>query len=158
MRAYLRKLPNGTFALEDLDGERALKLPIGKVIEVTWREPRNYKFLKKMHVFFHMCYDYFCEHAISAAEYKGQPVTPSYDKFRRDLVILAGHYDATYNIRGEVQLQAKSIAYESCTEEEAAKIFSDCIQAAIQHVYRYQKDEATLRRTVDDILQFAGNW
>lgn len=158
MRAYLRKLPNGTFALEDLDADRAQKLAVGKTIEVVWREPRNYKFLKKMHVFFHRCYDYFCEHGISATQYKGQPVVPSYDKFRHDLVILAGHYEATYNIRGEVQLQAKSIAYENCTEGEAAQIFSDCIQAAIQHVYRYQTDEKTIRQAVDDILQFSGNW
>jgi hypothetical protein len=108
-----------------------------------------------MHCLFKLAYDHFCEHGISVQEYKGQKVMPSYDRFRYDLVILAGHYTPVFNIRGELRLEAKSISYAKCSEDEAEKIYSSCIDAALKNVYKTATDEKTLRDMVDRLLSFA---
>lgn len=131
------------------------KIKAGAVLSGEFVQPRNYKFLQKIHVLFHTAYDYFSEHLETDIEYRGQKVRPSYDRFRKELVILAGHYEPVFNIRGELRVEAKSLSFAKCTEQEAEKIFSDCINAALKNVYRFSIDEEQLRTIVDEILAFA---
>lgn len=156
MKLYLRKMPGGTLVADNDETAAFLqKKKVGAVLSGDFTEPRNYKFLKKMHALFQLAYEYFGENIVCDLEYKGQKVQPSYDRFRKELVILAGHYEPVFNIRGELRLEAKSISFGKCTEEEAEAIFSDCINAALKHIYRFVVDEKQLRKMVDDLLAFA---
>lgn len=156
MKLYLRKMPGGTLVADNDETAAFLqKKKVGAVLSGDFTEPRNYKFLKKMHALFQLAYEYFGENIACDLEYKGQKVRPSYDRFRKELVILAGHYEPVFNIKGELRLEAKSISYANCTEEEAERIFSDCINAALKHIYRFVVDEEQLRKMVDDLLAFA---
>ena len=139
----------------DEDIEKVRRFRVGAVVRAEVKQVRNYKFLQKMHCLFKLSYDHFCEHGTTAMEYKGQKVVPSYDRFRYDLIILAGHYTPVFNIRGELRLEAKSISYGKCSEEDAEKIYSDCINAALKNVYQSKMDEAALREMVDRLLAFA---
>ena len=129
--------------------------PVGQGIRATVRRARNYKFLQKIHCLFKLAYDYFCEHGVGEQVYKGEKVVPSYDRFRHDLVILAGYYTPVFNIRGDLRLEPKSISYAKCSEEEAEKIYSSCIDVALKHVYKTTTDEKTLRDMVERLLAFA---
>ena len=140
---------------DDEQSAEALKtIAAGAVISVEWHKPRNYKRLQAIHLLFKIAYEHFCEYGIGTMEYKGQLVTPSYDRFRHELVILAGHYTHTVNIRGEVRVEHKSISYSECSDEEFEKIFSDVINAAIKHVYKNSTDEKTIRETIDALASF----
>lgn len=157
MKGYFRRLPAGQLAPDDDETLEAVnKIKVGSVIRVEYKQVRNYKFLQKTHCMFRLVFDYWCEKNSGRfdMQYKGQKVTTNYDTFRRNLVVLAGHYTATYNIRGEVRLEAKSLSFANCTEEEAEKIYSDCINAALTHVPGWAKTEKEIRDIVDRLLAY----
>jgi hypothetical protein len=155
---YLRRIPNGFIPTTEQEVDKLKRIKIGSVVKVTLKRTRNYKFLQKTMVLFQTAYEHFCEHGVPEVHYKGERVLPSFDRFRKDLTILSGHYTATINIKGEVRLEAKSLSYGECTEEEAEQIFSDVLNAAIKSVYKYTKREEDLRDIVERLSQFDGNW
>jgi hypothetical protein len=68
---------------------------------------------------------------------------------------LAGHYTATFDITGALKLEAKSLSYGKCSEQEAEKIYSDVINAALKQVFKMTMTEQELKTTVDQILGYA---
>jgi hypothetical protein len=158
MKAYLKKYANGMLMLEKLDGDDAApRLKVGEVVSVEWHYARNYERLKAIMKLFRIAYDHYCEYAIDeGVEYKGQKVLPSFDTFRGELVILAGHYVPTFDIHGRLKLDAQSLSYEKCSQRQFEKIFGDVIGAAIKHVYKNTRSPESLRQqVVDEIAKFA---
>lgn len=156
MKVYFRKVQGGVLVPDNEETAAWLqKKKPGTVLAGEFSQPRNYQFLKKMMALFGCCFDYFKDNQDWAVEYKGQKVEPSFDLFRKQLTILAGHYEATYSINGEIRLEAKSLSFANASEEEVERIYSDVINAAIKHVFKLTIDEALLRKMVDDILAFA---
>jgi hypothetical protein len=87
-------------------------------------------------------------------EHKGIPVTPCFDEFRKDITILAGHYEATYKWDGSVRLTAKSLRWDKMTEEEFSKLYSATIDVILQKVLP-GVDESQLQRAVDMTMSYA---
>jgi hypothetical protein len=136
--------------------ERLQKIKNGAVVSCEIAQPRNYKFLQKTMCLFQYCFDVFAEQMEeSHLEYKGQKAEPSLDRFRHDLTILAGHYTATYDITGAIKLEAKSLSYGKCSEQEAERIYNDVINAALKQVFKLSMTEDELKKTVDQILGYA---
>jgi hypothetical protein len=152
---YLIKHADGAFrpALE-ADVEAMRRFKVGKPVKVEMKEVRNWAFLKKTMVLFREAYDFFCEHNLSEKTYKGQKVIPDFTRFRKDLIILAGHYKATFDIRGNIRLQAKSLSYANCSQEQSERIYQDVITAAMANVYRTALTEEQLRAHIDSLLHF----
>jgi hypothetical protein len=158
MKGYFRKMPGGMLAPNDDDTAEWLstKVKTGAIVSGEFKQPRNYKFLQKTMVLFNYCFDHFAERMGEVGlEYKGQQAAPSKDRFRKDLTILAGHYTVTYDIMGNIKLEAKSLSYANCSEAEAERIYSDVINAALKHVVTVGFTEQELRDTVDGLLRFA---
>jgi len=156
MKGYFRKMPGGTLVPDnDETVEYLQKVKTGAVLSGEFKQPRNYKFLQKTMVLFNFCFEHFAERMGEVGlEYKGQRAHPSKDRFRKDLTILAGHYTVTYDIQGRVKAEAKSLSFANCSEEEAERIFSDVINAALRHVVTVGFTEQELRETVDGLLRF----
>lgn len=157
MKCYLRKMPGGLLVADNDETAAYLqKLKTGAVVSAEVAQPRNYKFLQKTMCLFQYCFDVFAEQMEeSHLEYKGMKAEPSLDRFRKDLTILAGHYNATYDITGAVKLEAKSLSYGKCTEEEAERIYNDVINAALKQVFKLTMNEDELKTIVDQILGYA---
>ena len=84
------------------------------------------------------------------------PLDPqkSFDRFRKDIIILAGFYEASYRLNGEVRLEARSIAFGNMTQEEFEELYSKTIDVIVDKVMTgYTGDE--LREIVDQIMEFA---
>lgn len=157
MKCYFRKMPGGLL-VPDNDETAAYmqKVKTGDVVSGEFKKPRNYKFLQKTMCLFKYCFDHFAETMVEHhLDYHGVKAEPSEDVFRKNLIVLAGHYSVTYDIFGKVRLEAKSLAYANCTEEEAERIYSDVINAALKHVFKLSMDEAELKKIVDTILGYA---
>lgn len=157
MRCYFRKMPGGTLVPDnDETVEYLQKIKTGAVLRGEFVQPRNYKFLQKTMCLFKYCFDVFSEQMEeSQVEYKGMKAEPSLDRFRKDLTILAGHYTATYDITGALKLEAKSLSYGKCTEQEAERIYSDVINAALKQVFKLSMTEDELNKIVDQLLGYA---
>jgi hypothetical protein len=140
---------------DDESAEAIRKFKAGNVVRLEAHQMRNGKFFRKFWALAKVAYDLWTETA-EMPEYKGEPVQPSFDRFRRDLTILAGHYKVVVNIRGETRLEADSLAWSKMSEDDFEKLYSATINAVLQKVLRAGLvDEAKLRQMVDSVLEFA---
>jgi hypothetical protein len=151
------KGPNNTLIpATDEDAARIAKYKLGRGVSLrsVSMTQRNLKFHQKLIMLFKLCYDRFSEMVDTGIEYKGQLVKPSFEVFRGELVILAGHYTVAHSLNGGVRVFPKSISYKNRSDEDKEKIYSDVINAALKHVYSGNMPEEELRHTVDQLLSF----
>ena len=85
--------------------------------------------------------------------YKSHEVEQSFESFRKDAVILAGHYTAEVR-NDEIQLTAKSLSYADCTQDEIEQIYSDLIDFGLTKLNGY-KSGNELRLAVEQLMTFA---
>ena len=89
-------------------------------------------------------------------EHKGVTIQPSFDRFRRDLTIMAGYYKVVVNFKYETRLEADSLAFSSMSEETFEELYSQTINVVLQKILSGRGiDESKLRNMVDQIMEFA---
>lgn len=155
MDVMLIKSPNGSLIpMGEPEAESLKKIKSGDVVKCKVVRMRNPQFHRKGFSLLHLCYDKFCEGLVEA-EYKGVKAKASFDTWREGFVILAGHYDVTFNVRGELKLKAKSLSFANCEEHEFEKIYSDLINCALRHTYDASMSEQQLRNLVDQIMAYS---
>lgn len=157
MEAHFVKIASGALipATED-DAELLTKIKLGQVVKLKLTRPRNYQFHKKLMALMRIAFDYWTppEHGEGSALKEKITIERNFDRFRHDITILAGFYDATYRLNGDVRIEAKSISFGSMDEDEFEKLYSACIQVILKKVCT-QYTEAELRKQVEDmILEF----
>jgi hypothetical protein len=151
----IRLHSGGLIPATDEDAEALRKIKAGTAVRVEVRQIRNYKFLQKWFTLAKYAFDIWSE-TVPPQEYKGHPVRPSFDRFRKDLIILSGRFDATYNARGEVRLEAKSISFASMSEDDFERLYSETISVVLGKILggtRMTEDQ--LRNHVDNVLAYA---
>ena len=105
MDLLFTKAPVGLIPACEEAQEWLKRKKLGSTILVEPREPRNGAYFRKWWALVQLGYDYWSEMALPL-EYKGEPVKPDFDRFRRDLTILAGFYKPVANLKGEVRARA----------------------------------------------------
>lgn len=154
MEVLVTKIANG--ALVPLDEEQAVALQTyktGDVIKVTATKMRNGQFFKKWFVLVKFAYDLAAER-MQPKVHKGIEVRPNFDEFRKDITILAGHFEATYKYNGEVKLRAKSLAWANMKEQEFEKLYSDTINVILEKVLPHVP-EHEFHRALDITMSYA---
>lgn len=130
---------------------------IGSSFLVVPKEVRNPGFFKKYFALMQLAYDEWSNN-IDSMEYKGERVLPNFKNFRHDTTILAGFYKSYVNLKGEVRLEAESIAWARMTEERFEKLYSKTIDVLLRMVYNGKiaprRTEEELRDLVDQIAGF----
>lgn len=151
----LIKSPAGSlvpFSEEDVDKLRKIKT--GAPVRCDIAQMRNPLFHRKFFSLIKFLFDIWSE-TIPRQAYKGVDVMPSMERFRKDLIILTGRYEASYNIRGEVRLEAASIAFSKMSQEEFEKLFSDVINVALKKVIDAPDlDEHRVRHLVEQLMAY----
>lgn len=150
------KAPGGVLApADEVAIELIARLKTGQGVKMTFRRMRNIKFHRKAFSLLRLAFDHWNPPAL---EYKGVPVERDFDRFRRDLLILAGHYTAVTNLRGEVRLEAKSISFGNLDEDAFAKIYQAILTVVWNRVLRQAgyTDPAHVEAVVDELMRYAG--
>ena len=123
MDIMLVKTPGGALAPVDAEAREMVdKLKLGQGIQASVRRARNVRFHRKGMALFRLAYDVW--EPLTPLEYKGLPVAKDFERFRKDMTILAGFYKAVYNARGEVRLEAESLRFSSMSEERFEEVFN----------------------------------
>ncbi len=152
----LMKTPQGS--LVPLDSDEAGKLKrfkVGASISAEVKAIRNGQFHRKMFALMRFCYEHFEELRRGTREWRGMPVMTSFERFREELTIMAGHYTPVFNIKGELRMEAKSLSYANCEPEEFEQVYSDVIDAALKYVFHgIDMTNDRLRGIVDQLLHF----
>lgn len=150
----LQKTPAG--ALIPADGPSAefiQRLKVGAGLRGEFKRQRNPKFHRKVFALFQLAFDLWDAPAL---EYRGQPVAKSFDRFRRDLTILAGHYEAVTNLKGEIRLEAKSLSFASMDEDEFEQVYRSILTAVWERILKAKGygSAAEVDRVVAELLRF----
>lgn len=134
------------------------KKKLGATILVEPREMRHGTFFRKWFALVKLGYDYWSE-AAETLTYKGQNVLPDFERFRKDVTILAGFYRPVANLKGEVRIEAESLKWSSMTEERFNQLYEATIQVLLRKVFNGKVckswSEEELRSVTNQVLEFA---
>ena len=151
MKGCFEVLPNGLLrAANEETLEFLSKKKLGAGVSGEFKQIRNYRFLKKYMALMNIGYDAFDPEIV---EHKGHVVAKNFDRFRKDITILAGYFTYTSDINGNVKAAAKSISFGKMEEEDFNKLYSKTIDVLLAKVLgNYTKDD--LERVVEQVLNF----
>ena len=155
MDMVLVKTPNGALAPADEEARALIeKLKAGQGVRATIRRARNVKFHRKAFALFKLAFDVW--EPVTPLEYQGLPVAKGFDRFRKDMTILAGFYKAVYNARGEVRLEAESLSFAAMSEERFETVFRAVLTVVWNRVLKaagYASEEE-VERVVNELMRF----
>lgn len=144
MKFDLIKHPGGAFSLaSEMDAERLKKFKNGEVYTAEIKLTRNPRFHAKVFAFFNFC---FAHWDASRTDTKFADEATQFDRFRKDLTILAGFYEQTVRLNGEIRTEAKSLAYANMETDEFEACYNALINAAMRYVFSGVNDQNTLNR------------
>jgi len=151
---HMQKLPNGTLAPNDNEAQDYLrKLKTGQDVQVKVTRQRNYLFHRKWFALLQYAFDLW--QPVESQTRHGIVPEKSFDRFRKDVTILAGFYTATYRLNGGVRIEARSISFASMSADEFEDLYSKSINVILRLVLK-DVTEDELRRDVEDmVLSFA---
>lgn len=147
------KTPSGWSPLGDEAAEVHARQKTGAPCTAVFKQPRNYRFHKKYFALLNLAFDYW---ETGDQEYKGSKVQRNFDRFRKDVQILAGYYEPVYNIRGELRLESKSISFGKMSQEEFDKLYGDVLNVLLERVLKAKGfTKERVNEVVDQIMEFA---
>jgi hypothetical protein len=148
----LTKTPSGTLAPVDQTGmEYIAKLKVGAGVKATIKRARNVQFHRKLFALLNIAFDAW---EPVDKEYKGVKIAKNFNQFRNDVTVLAGYYETTVTLKGEVRLTAKSISFANMDEDEFGALYSSIIDVILARILtKYTRED--LDRVVDEVLRFA---
>lgn len=158
MKLNLVRVPNG-YAYADADSARAgEKHKLGERVQASVVKPRSNRFQRKFFALLRFAFDYWePAEGDTPAEYRGQVIEKDFDRFREDVTILCGFYTPVWNARGELRMQAKSIAFSEMEPEEFLRLYNTAIGVLMRLVMGSKGfTERQLEQAVDELLRFDG--
>ncbi|WP_340608059.1 DUF1367 family protein [Xenorhabdus bharatensis] len=134
MEIQVVKSPGGIFvpAFEH-DLPRLTKFKNGEMYTADIKLTRNPAFHRKMFVFFKFCFEHW---SADKAGLDCMDEHSQFTRFRKDLTILAGFYEQTVRLNGEIRTEAKSLSYANMEPDEFERCYSAMINAALRHIFR----------------------
>lgn len=157
MQVLTMRVPAGFVPADDEAREDLKHFPVGSVARLEFKLMRNYGFHKKYFALVDLGFQYFAE-GCPQQEYKGKPVLPNRDTFRRDLAIMAGFFHPVWKVNGEMRVEADSISFASMSQETFEQLYDATIRVLLDKVFNGQRvakwSETELRSVVDQIEAF----
>jgi len=143
----------GTLAPANEDAEEIIKgMKQGQAIKLKYTFPRNYEFLKKWFALLKIGFDNWIPGEINSKY--GVP-EKNFDRFRADVIILAGFYDTTIRLDGSVRVEPKSVSFGKMTHEEFENLYSKTINVLLKYVYGSGMTAEEIDQIVEEYLRFA---
>lgn len=154
---HLVRVLNGLVPATDDDASMVNKVPMGSVVKVELTQMRNGKFFRKWWALAKVAYDIWCEDKVeSGVEFKGQVVRPSFDRFRKELTVLAGFYTPVWNINGDMRVEAASLQWSKMSEEAFERLYAKTLDVIINKVLANRKfSEKDIDEMVERVMHFA---
>ena len=152
-RTMAEKIPKRlTAGADDEALEYLRKIKMGALLHATVKQPRNAAFHRKI---FSLLNWAFHNVELPEVEYKGIPVKMPFERFRKDLIIMAGFREMVVNIRGELRWEAHSIAYDKCSQQKAEEIYSGLLDVIADKLFQGNFTHEELERLTEEWRSYA---
>lgn len=140
MRLNFYKCAGGVLQpADDHAAEKMTKFKTGEVYPVEIKRARNPQFHKKTFAFLQFCF----EHWAGGNEFQDEAA--QFDRFRRQLTVIAGYRKELFNIDGSVRFEAESLSYGNMDQQEFEQ-FAVAMQNAAMRTLFKGADEKTIER------------
>ena len=137
------------------EGEKLRRFKVGSTLRCDIKEMRNAAFFRKWWALVKFAFDQWSDTA-EMPIYKGERVQPAFERFRKDVTILAGYCHPVADVSGGVHLEADSLAWANMTEETFTELYSATIDVVLQKILRGRGyTENRLRELVEMTMEFA---
>lgn len=158
---HLLRTASGAFvpATEE-DANLAKRFKVGSVSRVDLKLMRNPGHHRKFFVLVKIAFDMWTE-TLPEQTWRGMPVVPNIDHFRRDLIISAGFHDVVWSTKKDkdghqtFRVIPKSIAFGNMDQGEFEKLYSATIDVVLRMLPDRGLSEAKLREMAEQVLRFA---
>lgn len=147
--AYCYKI-NGALHPASEDAQEAIrKLPTGDTFKVKISRVRNPAFHGKFFAMMRFAFDIWEPQNVNVPAYlQASNPDKNFDRFRKDITILAGFYDTHIRLNGDIRVEAKSLAFGKMSEDEFEDVYNACLNVIIDKVCaQYTGDQ--LRAVLD---------
>jgi hypothetical protein len=146
----LTKSRGALFPATEEAAEWMQSIPNGDTVRGQMTRPRNIAFHRKFFALLNVSYNNWPRPEI---ETPYGPATCSRDKFRNDVIVLAGHGEPECNVKGEWRMKAKSIAFASMDEDEFGRLYNDTLNVILEKFLpNWTGDE--MENAVSQVLAF----
>ncbi len=137
MKIRMTKQPGGLFCpADDYEADKLTKFKTFEPYEVEIKLSRNPAFLRKAMAFFGFCFNFWNGDEV----HKYCSETEQFDRFRKDLTILAGFYTQSVRLDGSIRTEAESLSFASMSEERFQECYLALIKASLKHVFKNNTD------------------
>lgn len=146
------KMPHGVMVPADPESEQRIeKMKVGDIIRGDFKKMRNPKNHRRFFALMKLAYDSW---EPTGPVKNGDPVpNKSPEVMRKQLIILAGYHEHSWNLDGTLRLEAKSMSFGNMEEDEFSEMFSAVVQVIIDKILvNYTHDDVD--RVVDEIIRF----
>jgi hypothetical protein len=137
------------------DADAMEKVQNGSLVSGEFKQPRNAKFHRKFFAMLNFAYEYWTPEPIKLDNMTVEP-EKNFERFRKDVLILAGYRHAVVNIKNEVRFEADSISFAKMDDIEFqsvyAAVFSVCWKQVLQNVQGMT--QAIADNTIMSMLSF----
>jgi len=127
----------------DRDEAKLTRFKTNEQYEIEIKLTRNPQFHKKVFSFLNFCYEHWDGDRVLG---HGTPEA-QFDRFRKDLTILAGYYEQSIRLNGEIRTEAKSLSFGNMKPEEFEEFYIAVTNAACKHIF-HTTDEATYNKLI----------
>lgn len=148
------KVAGGLAPAGEEEAEKLRGIKAGAAVKVKVTRETNAKFRRKWWALAKFAFDLWSD-TMPEQEYRGQPVQANFERFRKDLTILAGYFHPVWSARGEMRVEAQSLSWAAMDDETFECLYSATINAVLSKILASTKlTEADLRRHVERTLEF----
>ena len=132
---------------------RSLKSGEGVWLKV--KKVRNPKFHRKFFALLNLGYDAWVP-SPGGMEYRGMQIQKNFERFRKDMVILSGHYELVFGADGNPRKEAKSISFSNMDELEFNDLYKDVFNVIWDRVLSLAgfSSQAEVEQIINQMLAF----
>lgn len=153
--AMVKSLGGALVPMDETEQAKTQRWKAGAVVRGEFKEMRNGQFFRKWWALVKMAYDMWAD-GLPEQWIGEQRVLPEFERFRKDVTIMAGYCRPVYNAKGEVRLEAESLAWSTMTEDRFDKLYQATIDVILGKVLNDRNVSALqLDTAVERVLRFA---
>lgn len=148
---HLRKLYDKLVPVDSGQLELLEQLQPNAEYKATFTRPRNARFHRKWFALAKVAFEAWDAPTV---EYKGIVVQKNFDRFRKDLTVMAGFAEPVFNVKGELRLEPLSLRFDQMSEEDFSLLYNKTIDVVLGKILsNYTRKD--LDYQVERILQFS---
>lgn len=130
-----------------------MKSEVGEMFRFTTKFQRNGRFHRKMFVLLNLGYEVWAPPR-KHRTYKGFELQKNFDQFREDIVIAAGFFERTFDMKGRMKLRAKSLSYAKMDDDEFGQVYNKVLDTLLESVMAQYGGRDDVNAVVDRLMEF----